>query len=233
MTQVRTLVSIHDVMPDTLDLVRAQLELLATREVHRVTLLVVPGLEWSPAGIAQLRAWQSSGHELAGHGWIHRARHIRGWRHRCYSQLVSRQAAEHLALDADEIRALLRANRKWFETQGLEPPELYVPPAWGLGALPVREYGKIGFSQLETLSGVHDLRSGRLRRIPAVGFEAVSRLQALTLRVNNLLNEGVARLGGLLRLVFHPRDLELLLAAAARRQALRLGPTLLYRELFP
>ncbi|MEM1412624.1 MAG: DUF2334 domain-containing protein, partial [Pseudomonadota bacterium] len=95
---MQTLVSLHDVMPDSLDAVQWQLDMLAAEGVQRATLLVVPGLDWTAGQVEQLQDWQDAGHELAGHGWVHRAWHVRGPRHRLYSALVSRQAAEHLAL---------------------------------------------------------------------------------------------------------------------------------------
>lgn len=227
----RTLVSIHDVMPRTLDDVRAQLALLRRHGVAQATLLVVPGRDWRPVDIDQLRAWQDAGHELAGHGWSHRALHVRGIRHRVYARLVSRDCAEHLALTAPKIMALLHRNRHWFDRQGLAPPQLYVPPAWALGALPVSDYAAAGFRMVEDLRGIHDLQSGQRLTVPAVGFEAINRLRALALKASNGLNRMLAGSSGLLRLALHPKDLRLFLHEDVERALGRLGETCLYRDL--
>ena len=223
----RTLVSIHDVMPRTLDDVRAQLDLLQSHGVRHVTLLVVPGRDWRPEQIDQLRAWEAAGHELAGHGWRHRARHVSGLKHRVYARLVSQNCAEHLSLTAREILDLLQRNRDWFEAQGLRPPGLYVPPAWALGPLPVTEYTVAGFHRLEDLRGLHDLRGGQRTIIPAIGFEANSRLRALALKAANGLNRMLAGGVGLLRLALHPHDLRLFLHEDVERALGRLDETCL------
>ena len=79
---IRALVSIHDVMPETLDRVRGLLARCADINPGPVTLLVVPGRTWDAAGIDQLRAWQAAGHNLAGHGWLHHVERFGGLAHR-------------------------------------------------------------------------------------------------------------------------------------------------------
>jgi len=229
---MHTLVSLHDVMPRTLDAVEEQLRLLAGVGVPRVTLLVVPGRDWGVGELDRLLAWREAGHELAGHGWRHRARHVLGLKHRVYAALVSRSAAEHLALEPSEILALLRRNHTWFVDHGLGAPDLYVPPAWALGRLPVAAYAEAGFSLVEDLRGVHDLRSGRRHVVPAVGFEAINRWRALVLKGSNAGNRLLGRGRGLLRLALHPRDLRLFLHEDVEKALAALGPTATYGEWF-
>ncbi len=206
------LISIHDVMPVTLPRVKALLARLADHGIDRVTLLVVPGLDWRPAQLSKLRDWQEQGHELAGHGWRHEARMIRGWRHRLHSKLLSRRAAEHLALDETGITALIRRCHGWFAAQGLTPPRLYVPPAWAMGTIRRDRLPTLPFRYYETLGGIYDIREGISYRLPLLGFEADTPARACGLRLWNRLNRGWSRWHGPLRCAIHPRDPELLLS---------------------
>ncbi len=206
------LVSIHDVMPETLADVRALLARLERRRIAPVMLLVVPGRDWSDAAIRELRAWQDDGHQLAGHGWHHHVTRLRGLRQRLHGALLSRHCAEHLPLAAADIRRLMRRNHAWFAEHDLRPPLLYVPPAWALGALPPRELAGLPFPLVETLGGVHDVRRGRFHRLPVIGFEADTRLRAFALRLANGAARMLVRQTGLLRVAIHPADARLHLA---------------------
>jgi len=203
--------SIHDVMPQTLDPVAELLRLASDAGWSRVTLLVVPGLGWNAGGIARLRRWQADGHELAGHGWRHRAAAIRGPYHWLHGRLLSRQVAEHLALDGEGILALMRRCHDWFPAHGLVPPVRYVPPAWALGALPRARLAAQPFREVETLAGVHDARSGVLHRSPLLGYEADTPARALALRCSNVLTRRLARWRPP-RIALHPFDRRLSLA---------------------
>lgn len=215
---LRALVSIHDVMPETRTRVAALLRTMPeTIPPERVVLLVVPGRDWSGADRDWLRSLQQQGYELAGHGWSHRCAPPRTLYHRLHSLLLSRDAAEHLSLDADAIAQLIRANRRWFHEQGLDEPELYVPPAWALGALPRRDLKALPFRYYETLSGIHDVQRDRFRRLPVIGFEADTPGRAAMLRLINLVQLRLARwLDRPVRVAVHPYDAELHLAADLR-----------------
>ena len=217
------LASVHDVAPETLPRVRTCLELLESAGATPTTLLVVPGASWSPAHLAELRAFVRSGHELAAHGWVHRARHVRGLRHRLHAALISGDVAEHLALDADEIDALLARSARWFADQGFDVPLLYVPPAWALGSLPVRRLAAGPFGLVEVLSGVVHAASGRTARVPMLGYEAALRWRVPFVRAWNAWNRSRGRRCGWLRVAVHPGDLELPLASDLRRDVARLG----------
>jgi hypothetical protein len=169
---VRALVSVHDVMPETLVRVQHLLDLCAVINPGPVTLLVVPGRAWDASGIKRLHAWQAQGHRLAGHGWVHRVERFGGLGHRLHGLLISRRVAEHLALDADGIARLIRRCHSWFADQGLGPPDLYVPPAWALGSIPPRNLARLPFTRYEVLSGVRDAATTRLRPLPLLGYEA-------------------------------------------------------------
>lgn len=202
-------------MPATLGRVAEQLDLIDRICPGPVTLLVVPGMNWAPADLDRLRAWTSRGHALAGHGWAHRADAIRGIRHRLHSLLVSRDCAEHLALDRTGIVALMKRNRQWFAEHELPMPELYVPPAWALGPVGVTDLRQTGFVRVETLSGCLEVDTGRFRRLALVGFEAASAWQVPVLKLSNRLNRLLA--GRLpLRIALHPDDHHLPLAGDLR-----------------
>ncbi len=220
----RAVVSIHDVMPDTLSRVEGLLDLLDNHGLGPVDLLVVPGLDWHPAQIDRLRAWQGTGHRLAGHGWRHKVDHVRGWKHRVHSLLVSRDVAEHLALDADGIAALIRRCHGWFGAHDLVVSDLYVPPAWAMGAIPRARLKDLPFRRHEVFGGILDARTGRLRPSPMMGFEADTGGRVWPVRLFNAVNRAwVAAGGGPLRVGIHPYDLEYRLAGDLRRVIARLG----------
>ena len=123
----------HDVMPETLSLVEDFLAFCSTHAIPPMTLLVVPGCDWRDEQLDRLRDLAGLGHELAAHGWLHRVGTPQSLYHRLHSTLLSRNVAEHLALDGESILALMRRSHAWFAEHDLPAPSLYVPPAWALG----------------------------------------------------------------------------------------------------
>ena len=182
---IRTLVSVHDVMPDTLERVQRILDLCARVNPGPITLLVVPGRHWDSAQIDRLRGWQAAGHRLAGHGWLHRVERFGGLYHRIHGALISRRVAEHLALDRTDIARLIRRCHAWFESQGLAPPDLYVPPAWAMGAIKPADLAALPFPRYEVLTGVRDAANGQLLPLPMLGYEADTPARALAIRLWN------------------------------------------------
>jgi hypothetical protein len=226
------LVSIHDVMPETLGAVRELIDLCRQHRASPVTLLVVPGRSWTRDGLQTLRDWQAEGHELAGHGWHHRCRSIRGLRHRLHSWLISRDVAEHLALSSEQIVRLMERCGSWFGEQGLGVPSLYVPPAWALGPVDHARLRHVSFASVEVLGGVLSTRDGSLWRLPLVGFEADTRMRAAALRGWNRLNRRLASRGTRpLRIAIHPHDHRLRLHDDLRRSLERPLRTVPYGDL--
>lgn len=217
-TGLRALVSVHDVMPETRERVTALLRAMPESiPPGRIVLLVVPGRDWTGADLDWLHSLQQGGYVLAGHGWFHQCASPRGLYHRLHSLMLSRDAAEHLSLDAAAIEELIRANRRWFDEQGLEAPELYVPPAWALGSIPRSTLRQLPFRYYETLTGLYDARRDRFRRLPVVGFEADTPGRARVLRLVNAVQLRLARwLGRPVRVALHPGDAELWLARDLR-----------------
>lgn len=213
----RALVSVHDVMPDTLGRVERILALIERAGIAPVTLLVVPGAGWTSEGLARLRAFQTSGHELAGHGWVHRAERIAGLFHRVHAALISRDVAEHLALDPIGIQALIQRCHTWFVDRDLGHPALYCPPAWAMGRIPRAALASLPFKRYELLRGILSAQTGRMHPIPLVGYEADSAARAALIRFWNHINRRHAVTRRWLRVGIHPRDLDLRLADDLRR----------------
>jgi len=211
------LISVHDVMPETLGRVAGILGALESAGAGSASLLVVPGVGWTAETLDRLHGLLARGHTLAGHGWQHRCPRIRGLGHRLHSALVSRDVAEHLCLDAAGIEALIRRCGEWFPRHGLPRPDTYVPPAWAMGRIERRRLYGLGFRYFETLTGFYDAGTGRFRRLPLAGFEADTRFRALVLRGLNRAALALAAPGRPLRLAIHPHDPELLLARDLER----------------
>lgn len=207
----RALVTLHDVAPATLERCRRTLDALARRSVEPVTLLVVPGAEWSPGDLDVLRRLAER-YPLAGHGWSHRAvpPGDRTRYHRAHALVISRDEGEHLSRTAAEIRDLVRRCANWFRDVGLDVPSLYVPPAWGLGRLTAADMAGLPFRYYETLTGIHDADAGAFRRLPLVGYLADTPVRVRALRALNRFNRAAARIMRRpLRVSIHPPDLEL------------------------
>lgn len=229
---MKALVSIHDVMPHTFEEVRELVEICQSAGVSRPTLLVVPGLEWSPPQLDQIRSWEEEGLELAGHGWIHRHGTIRTWWHRFHSLFLSRNVAEHLSRPENEILELMSRCYAWFDDQGLNMPKLYVPPAWALGSVATEALVRQPFEMVETFRGVLR-RGGHFQPLPLVGYEADTWLRACALTTFNRWNQSVGGrpLDRPLRIGIHPFDHRLLLRRALQTQLERNFTAIGYKDL--
>jgi hypothetical protein len=206
--------SIHDLAPATFARCAEMVDRLTAAGVPQIAILIIPSGEWPAAQLETLRRWERQGHLLAAHGWTHRGCEPRDVYHRLHSALFSRDAAEHLGRPSAEVMDIVRRGERWFHDAGLQPPRLYVPPAWALGSLPLAQFRATSFRWVETLIGIYDVRAARFRRLPLVGFEADTRLRARALRSSNRANIALARaLGRPLRVAVHPHDRSLLLSA--------------------
>lgn len=223
------LLSIHDVMPDTLDDVEHIVSELGDLGFSTMTLLVVPGSGWTADSLQRLKALRGNGAEFAGHGWRHVAHDIRGLWHRVHGLLISRNVAEHLALSPSQIRSLIQKCYDWFAANDLPEPRLYVPPAWAMGRIDRHDLDQLPFRQYETLAGIYDSGAARFRRTAMVGFEADTAFRALSCRFWNRLNLRAAGTSKPIRVAIHPRDLHLLLADDLHGFLERGGQALSYR----
>jgi predicted deacetylase len=230
--QPQVLVSIHDLMPQTMPAVRETIALLEQHHISPVTLLVVPGTGWSRTDIDELRALQRAGYRLAGHGWRHRVERIRRPYHRLHSLLISRDVAEHLDLDSDGIIDLIGRCHHWFADHGLEPPALYVPPAWAMGRVSaVQLIEDTPFGLYEDFNGVFDARNGRYHRIPMLGYEADQAIRVPIIRSWNALNRWRGAHNGRLRIGLHPYDFGLRMGAQLARDLATYSAAIDYQAL--
>jgi len=226
------LVSIHDVMPESLERVIGIFDRLEHHGLLPVTLLVVPGREWSDKQLERLQGLIERGGELAGHGWCHEVSRVRGLRHRLHSALISKNVAEHLALAPAGRVDLMQRCHRWFVDQGLPVPSLYVPPAWAMGPLPSSELDALPFDLFETLSGVYDSAAQRFHPLPLLGFEAASLWQGLVVRPWNGVNRQLGlRLQRPIRFGVHPDDFSHRLSDQLEGYIARGGESLSYRQL--
>jgi predicted deacetylase len=228
---IPALISVHDVMPETLPQVRELLAVLSGRNLLPVTLLVIPGKAWTQQQIDELHEFEGQGMILAGHGWNHRITHIKGLYHRLHSALVSREAGEHLSLNRQQLHNLIARCFNWFEERRLGPPDLYVPPAWAMGPLSRTDLRRLPFRRYETLRGVYDSLTQGYTRLPLVGFEASSAWRAPLLRLWNGFNLQASRTPRPVRIGIHPDDLALPLARDLIRLLDRPLDCRSYREL--
>lgn len=204
--------SIHDLAPHTLDVVGDMLARLKAAGHPPAMLLVIPGLDWTPAQLQQLRNWAQAGHPLAGHGWRHQVAKRRGLVHTLHGMLISRHVAEHLALPPDAILELMHRCHQWFAEHDLPSPAHYVPPAWALGRVSPVQLATLPFQSVETLRGVWYPSARQFEVMPLLGFEADTRFRAAFLRLFNACNRLRSRHHRITRIALHPYDLELELA---------------------
>ncbi len=230
---IRSLVSIHDVMPSSMQNVGDLIQICRAHSIRTITLLVVPGLDWSSNQLDQLRKWEAEGCELAGHGWTHHCKHIRGWWHRLHSLFLSRDVAEHLSLTPEQELQLVSDCAGWFSDHGFRVPQLYVPPAWAFGKLPRQRFAETPFQIFESLSGVFWPHRGVHQSLPLVGFEADSRLRQLSLRTFNQVSAARARRSDAppLRISIHPDDHRLRLSDDLAIALSNAGTPISYRQL--
>ncbi len=226
------LFSIHDVMPETLAEVSAIIEGFRRRNQPLPALLVVPGRRWTDGDLVHLRQWQDEGAELIAHGWLHETRPRRLF-HRLHALLLSRNVAEHLALDRDGVCALMARSRDWFADHGLQIPETYIPPAWALG-LTAADLPRQPFACVETLRGVYTRQGSdfRYRSLPLLGFEADTPIRARFLGFwNRFQVRRARRMGVPLRIAIHPGDPGLLLADELKQVLNRFWTPIRYQHL--
>ena len=209
---MKSIISIHDVMPKTLDRVLKIIQWLETLEVPPSTLLVVPGKNWSADQIKQLDFLSNKGYTLAAHGWHHKTKPRRIY-HRLHALILSRDVAEHLDLSSGQILELLDRSKAWFLEHKLPAPPLYVPPAWALGPIRKKALQKAPYDQIETTRGLIRLTQGEqptFKAFPLTGYEADTQFRAFFLSHWNRLQENKAKQSKVpLRISIHPDDLEL------------------------
>lgn len=224
---IPALVSIHDVMPSTLSKVDDIIRTLNQHGIGNATLLVVPGKTWQNDEIDQLRQYATQGYELAGHGWHHRISRYGGLAHRLHGLFLSKNVAEHLALDEEGIARLIGQCYDWFAQHNLPPPALYVPPAWATGKISKAMLKRLPFRYYEFFSGIYDSKLDIFDRIPLVGYEADAWFRVPIVALWNRLNFISAQRQQRLRFSIHPNDFQLHLRKRLYRDLHRVAPKML------
>ena len=210
--------SVHDLMPQTMDAVRGVISEIESIPAEHVMLLVVPGHEWKSSDLDTIRRWSDRGYLLAGHGWRHACKVKKDVLHQIHSWTLSRNVAEHLSCNEEEITQIIGDCFDWFEQQKLPPPKWYVPPAWALGRISLEQLRRLPFRFYEVLTGVIDSENGRFHRLPLVGYEADTWIRSSFLYLFNKLNRSMAGLvNSPLRVSIHPYDFEFHQAKPLRR----------------
>jgi len=204
---MKSIVSIHDVMPHTMRNIEDILEKLPVNSCNNVYLLVVPGLAWSSEQLARLKGWQQRGFRIAGHGWTHKISKKTSLYHYLHSFFISRDVAEHLSLTSDEVFRLVEDNYQWFIDNDFKAPELYVPPAWALGNLSYQQLNDLPFRFFEMSTGIYDSQTGLMKKLPLTGYEADRNWRTPILKLWNSANVKMANKGRVLRISIHPYDL--------------------------
>jgi uncharacterized protein len=207
----RLLVSIHDVAPASAEASARWLADLDARGVP-VTLLVIPGpwrgsrLSQSPDLVASLHDAASRGHELALHGWAHRAGSDgASWR-RAAAQIVARGAAEFAALDEAEAAARLAAGLGELAALGIEPAGFH-PPGWLASPGAYRALRRLGLRYTTSHLFVHDLITERRHMLPALSHRPGGRGEAVAAQLLRTSAARMARAGRSFRIALHPDDL--------------------------
>lgn len=200
-------VTIHDVMPESLSRVSEIILFLNLFGIRKYTLLVVPGKDWTASQLRQLRTFQETGGVIAGHGWQHRAVRKTSLCHKLHGKMMSRNAAEHLSLNENEIIDIIRHAYRWFIEHGFGKPDLYVPPAWAMGNIRRSSICKLPFRFYEYQSGILNKFSKKFHLMPVVGYMADTPMRAWGLKALNFSN--LALPFPCVRIAIHPEDLTL------------------------
>ena len=229
---MQAIVSIHDVMPNTLGRVLMLLEKMQHLENRNITLLIVPGLDWTKEHLDTLQRLEEKQYTFAGHGWEHTTRHIRGFYHRLHSAFISRNAAEHLSLTTEEINRLMEDCFQWFKANSFTPPDMYVPPAWAMGSISNEDLNAAPFRYFENTSGLLDSKSGRQLTLPLVGFEADNAIRGISLNLWNGVNKLLGSGRRPVRVSVHPYDAELLLQKSLEKTLRSVTTAVDYHTLF-
>ena len=224
-------VSIHDVSPNNLSKIKNIIKLLKTKyDINKLCLLVIPGLKWEEKYVKQLISWQNSGFEIAAHGWYHKSGKKQSLFHILHGLIMSGNCAEHLSKNRDELIDLLKNSYNWFVNNNFLTPTLYVPPAWALGNLNIKEdLSHLPFQNYECTTGLY--LDGKYRFIPLVGFEAATYFKAFFQRFFNFINYQMAKFTGVLRIAIHPRDFQLHLVTSADNYLSKATETIFLHEL--
>lgn len=205
-------VSIHDVAPSTAEPTARWLADLDERGVPS-TLLLIPGpfgggdaLPDDGSLVAFLQDAERRGHELALHGYLHEG--VRGgplWR-RGVNQVLVRGAGEFWSLPGPQAVGRLRAGLDLLAGAGIGVVG-FTPPGWLASPGTRQALAALGFAYWTSHLGVHPLRGGPVRRMPALSHRPGGAGERAGARLMTGAARAFARTGVPFRIALHPADL--------------------------
>ena len=205
------LVSLHDIAPASAAATERWLADLDARGVP-ATLLVIPGpwrgsrLSQSPDLVATLHDAASRGHELALHGWAHRAGPTGPPLRRAAARLIARGAAEFAALDVREATARLSAGLAELAALGIEPAGFH-PPGWLASPGAYQALRRVGLRYSTSHLHVRDLITEQRYTLPALSHRPGGTGEVFAARLMHQSAAAMARAGRSFRVALHPDDL--------------------------
>lgn len=213
MTSKRLIVSLHDVAPPFEEEIRAQLAALRAVGVGRCVLEVVPnwhGTNPLPAAdsLAELlRAEQEHGSELVLHGLEHRRRGpLRAPAPlRLRADLFAPDACEFLTLTPSQAVTSVLQGRELFQLAGLAAPSAFCAPGWLLAPDLLPALAQAGMRQVIDMFTLRDLRTGRRRMVPSIGYMGAGPLQERGVQLLNHLVSLAACWATLVAVYLHPQ----------------------------
>ena len=211
MPRPQLLVSIHDIAPASASATERWLADLDARGVP-ATLLVIPGpwrgsrLSQSPDLVAALHDAASRGHELALHGWAHKAGPTGPPLRRAAAQLIARGAAEFAALDVVDATARLSAGLAELAALDIEPVGFH-PPGWLASPGAYQALRRVGLRYSSSHLFVRDLITERRYTLPALSHRPGGSGEVFAARLMHKSAAAMARRGRSFRVALHPDDL--------------------------
>jgi predicted deacetylase len=211
MMPAHLLVSLHDIAPASADATGRWLADLDDRGLP-ATLLVIPGpwrgprLSQNPDLVAALHEAAANGHELALHGWAHKAGPAGApWR-RAAATLIARGAAEFAALDAADATARLSAGLAELAAVGIEPVGFH-PPGWLASPGAYRALRRVGLRYSSSHLYIHDLITEQRYTLPALSHRPGGTGEVLAARMMRASAAAMVRRRRSFRVALHPDDL--------------------------
>ncbi|NUR57109.1 MAG: DUF2334 domain-containing protein [Catenulispora sp.] len=206
------LVSIHDIAPASAIATARWLADLDARDVP-ATLLVIPGpwrgapLSQNPDQVVELHAAAHRGHELALHGWAHRAGPDGARWRRTAARLLARGAAEFAALDEEEATRRLTAGLSELAALDIEPVGFH-PPGWLASPGSYKALRRVGLRYTTSHLFVHDLITERRHALPALSHRPGGWGESFGASFLRRSATAMIRSGRSFRVALHPDDLD-------------------------
>ncbi len=207
---MKAYISIHDVSPSNLNNIENIIFRLSDRfNINKISILVIPGLNWNNKQINKLKTLQKKGVQIVAHGWLHKTKNIKTLYHKLHSLIISDRCAEHLSQSRQDINIIISNSYNWFIENGFQKPTLYVPPAWALGKIKRDDLKNLQFTYYECTTGL--IHNNKYHFLPLIGFEEKFWCKSLLRRFFNSFNFILASFTGIIRIAIHPNDFNLYL----------------------